>query len=188
MVDLSPHERQFLLLILEDGALSNTEIAERLGVSPTAARKIRLKLERTGILQGYRPVLNLGALGIQVFALVEVRLLPKGWSYNGGQGIQSELIRHENVLAIYRLPEGQVTHLVLTGFRNMEEEDRFFHVLQSQYCELLEIHRSYTLSGRSILKEDPRTLLTKILLEGPQARLPRGFKPLVVPSIAPGGS
>ncbi len=185
MVDLSAHEREFLLSLLEDGMLSNTEVAARLRISPTAARKIRLKLERTGIIQGYRPVLNLGALGVEVFSLLELRLTPKGWAAGGGAGVQADLLKHDNVLALYRLPEGQVSHLVLTGFRNMEEVDRFLHVLQSQYSEYLEIHRAYTLSHKSILKENPATLLTKVLLEGEEARLPGGLHS--APAPLPGG-
>ncbi len=181
MVELSAHERGFLLSLLEDGMLSNTDVAARLHISPTAARKIRLKLERTGIIQGYRPLLNLGALGVEVFSLLELRLTVKGWTAGGGAGVQADLLKHENVLALYRLPEGQVSHLVLTGFRNMEEVDRFFHVLQSQYSEFLEIHRVYTLSHKSILKENPATLLTKILLEGEEARLPGGLRSAPAP-------
>jgi DNA-binding Lrp family transcriptional regulator len=180
MPALSPHERQLLMALLENGVASNTDLAKQLGVSATAARKIRMKLERTGIIRGYRPVLDLSILGANVFTLLEIRILPKGWSEEHGASIQGHLVRHENVIAVYRLPEGQATHAVVAGFRNQEEVDRFMHVLQSQYSELLEIRHCYTFSTRSVLKEDPRGLLTKILLEWEGAQLPRALTGMAV--------
>lgn len=186
MPDLSAHERQLMLALLENGVASNTDLAKQLGVSATAARKIRLKLEKNGIIRGYRPVLDLSIMGIHVFTLLELRILPKGWSEERGASIQGHLVRHENVLAVYRLPEGQSTHAVLAGFRNQEEVDRFLHVLQSQYSELLEIRHCYTFSTRSVLKDNPKELLTKALLEWEEERMPRALTgaPLRLPTGA----
>jgi Lrp/AsnC family leucine-responsive transcriptional regulator len=185
MPELSGHERELLLALLANGMATNTELARQLRISPTAARKIRMKLERAGIIRGYRPILDLSILGIQVFSILEIRLLAKGWESGGGMGIQGQLLRHENVMAVYRMPEGHVTHIVVAGFRNLEELDRFLHILQSQYSEYLEIQHTYTFSTKSILKEDPRGVLTKVLLEWEQVQLPRGLEalPAKLPSM-----
>ncbi len=175
MPELTPHERQLLMALLEDGVASNTDLAKVLRVSPTAARKIRMKLEKSGIIRGYRPVLDLSVLGVHVFTLLELRILPKGWAEERGASIQGHLVRHENVIAVYRLPEGQSTHAVVAGFRNQDEVDRFLHVLQSQYSELLEIRHCYTFSTRSVLKDNPRELLNMILLEWDEAKMPRAL-------------
>jgi DNA-binding Lrp family transcriptional regulator len=175
MPALTPHERQFLTALLENGVASNTDIAKQMGLSPTAVRKIRMKLEGNGIIRGYRPVLDLPVMGIQVFTLLELRILPKGWAEERGASIQGHLVRHENVIAVYRLPEGQATHAVVAGFRNQEEVDRFLHVLQSQYSELLEIRHCYTFSTKSVLKDNPQGILTKVLLEWNEAKLPSGL-------------
>lgn len=187
MPALSPHERQLLMALLENGIASNTDLAKVLGVSPTAARKIRMKLERTGIIRGYRPVLDLSVLGVNIFTLLELRILPKGWAEERGASIQGHLLRHENVMAVYRLPEGQTTHAVVAGFRNQDEVDRFLHVLQSQYSELVEIRHCYAFSTRSMLKDDPKELLTKILLEWEEARLPRALTGMPVRVPTPSG-
>lgn len=171
----TPHERELLLALLAKGDATNTDLAKQLRISPTAARKIRLKLEKNGVIRGYRPVLDLTNLGVQVFSLVEVRLLPAGWKAGGGAGVQTQLARHENVVAVYRLPEGQTTHAILAGFRNLEESDRFLHVLQSNYPDLLEIRRTFTFSSRSVIKDDPRGILTKVLLEWDEMKLPKGL-------------
>ncbi len=173
---MSAHERGLLMALLANGTATNTELARELNISATATRKIRLRLEKTGIIRGYRPVLDLSALGLQVFALLEIRLLPKGWESGGGTGLQAQLVRHENVLALYRMPEGEVTHRALVGFRSLEEFDRFVHILQSQYSEYMAIHRTSTFSAKSILKEDPRWALTKILLEGDEPQLPKSLE------------
>ncbi len=187
MPALSPHERQLLMALLDNGVASNTDLAKVLGVSPTAARKIRMKLERTGIIRGYRPVLDLSVLGVNIFTLLELRILPKGWAEERGASIQGHLLRHENVMAVYRLPEGQTTHAVVAGFRNQDEVDRFLHILQSQYSELVEIRHCYTFSTRSMLKDNPKELLTKILLEWEEARLPRALTGMPVRVPMPSG-
>lgn len=172
MLDLTTNERQFLMGLLADGSASNTDLAKLLRISPTAARKIRLKLEKLGIIQGYRPLLDLSILGVGVFTLLELRILSRGWAEEGGASIQGHLVHHQNVLAVYRLPEGTSTHAVLAGFRNQEEVDRFMHILQSQYSELVEIRHCFTMSSRSVMKDNPRDLLAKVLSEWDNARLP----------------
>lgn len=180
MPHFTSHERELLLALLAKGDASNTDLAKQLHVSPTAARKIRLKLESNGVIRGYRPILDLSSLGIQVFSLIEVRLLPAGWKAGSGAGVQTQLARHENVVTIFRLPEGQITHAILAGFRNLEEADRFLHVLQSNYPDLLEIRHTYTFSSKSVMKDDPRGILTKVLLEWEEAKLPQALDNLPV--------
>ncbi|URF45653.1 Lrp/AsnC family transcriptional regulator [Dinoroseobacter shibae] len=46
-----------------DGRLSNLDLAERVGLSPSACLRRVQELERTGIIQGYKAVLNRAALG-----------------------------------------------------------------------------------------------------------------------------
>lgn len=76
-IDLSRLDRldQAILEVLaEDGRISITELAARIGLSksPTQARLRRL--ETTGVILGYRAMLDPVALGLDHVAFVEVRL------------------------------------------------------------------------------------------------------------------
>lgn len=49
--------------LLRDGRISNLELAERVGLSPSACLRRVQDLERAGVISGYRAVLNRQALG-----------------------------------------------------------------------------------------------------------------------------
>ena len=57
-----------------DGRISNLDLADRVGLSPSACLRRVAALERSGVITGYRAVLNPTALGIGFTAYVTVGL------------------------------------------------------------------------------------------------------------------
>jgi DNA-binding Lrp family transcriptional regulator len=57
-----------------DGRISNLELADRVGLSPSACLRRVQELERTGVISGYRAVLNPQAMGVGFVAYVTVGL------------------------------------------------------------------------------------------------------------------
>lgn len=57
-----------------DGRLSNIELAERVGLSPSACLRRVQELERSGVIRGYRAVLDRAAMGAGFVAYVTVGL------------------------------------------------------------------------------------------------------------------
>ena len=57
-----------------DGRISNIDLADRVGLSPSACLRRVQELERNGVIAGYRAVLNPQALGIGFIAYVLVGL------------------------------------------------------------------------------------------------------------------
>ena len=72
--DLDGFDRAILTVMAEDGRISITELARRIGLSksPTQARLRRL--EEAGVILGYRAILDPIRLGLDHVAFVEVRL------------------------------------------------------------------------------------------------------------------
>ncbi|RKT27802.1 AsnC family transcriptional regulator [Roseovarius halotolerans] len=60
--------------ISRDGRISNLELAERVGLSPSACLRRVAALERSGVITGYRAVLDRAALGVGFTAYVTVGL------------------------------------------------------------------------------------------------------------------
>lgn len=56
------------------GRLSNLELAERVGLSPSACLRRVQELERSGVITGYRAVIDRGRVGIGFLAYVTVGL------------------------------------------------------------------------------------------------------------------
>ena len=60
--------------LTRDGRISNLELAERVGLSPSACLRRVQDLERRGVIAGYRAVLDRAALGVGFSAYVTVGL------------------------------------------------------------------------------------------------------------------
>lgn len=57
-----------------NGRITNLQLADRVGLSPSACLRRVQELERRGIITGYRAVLNSAAMGIGVTAYIGVGL------------------------------------------------------------------------------------------------------------------
>ena len=66
--------RKILRELTHDGRISNLELAERVGLSPSACLRRVQELERSGVIRGYRAVLDPGAMGVGFVAYVTVGL------------------------------------------------------------------------------------------------------------------
>ena len=73
-LNLDRLDRSILSILAQDGRISITDLASRIGLSksPTQARLRRL--ESTGVIMGYRALLDPITLGLDHVAFVEVRL------------------------------------------------------------------------------------------------------------------
>jgi len=74
MAEFDRISEQILQELSRDGRISNIELAERVGLSPSACLRRVQELERRGIIKGYRAVLDRSALGSGFAAYVGVGL------------------------------------------------------------------------------------------------------------------
>ena len=74
LAELDRFDQSILVALAEDGRMSITDLAARIGLSksPTQARLRRL--EASGVIMGYRALLDPISLGLDHVAFVEVRL------------------------------------------------------------------------------------------------------------------
>lgn len=74
MMKLDAINTKILQALTRDGRISNMELAERVGLSASACLRRVQELERSGIIKGYRAVLDRVALGAGFTAYVAVGL------------------------------------------------------------------------------------------------------------------
>jgi DNA-binding Lrp family transcriptional regulator len=74
MVKLDAINNRLLHELTGDGRISNAELAERVGLSPSACLRRVQELERSGVIKGYRAVLDRAALGSGFTAYIAVGL------------------------------------------------------------------------------------------------------------------
>ena len=76
-IPLTAVDYRILGILQEDGRITNAELAERVGLSPSPClRRVRL-LEEAGVIRRYVTLLDPDALGLGVAAFIEIRLGPK---------------------------------------------------------------------------------------------------------------
>ncbi|MFD7873616.1 Lrp/AsnC family transcriptional regulator [Streptomyces sp. NPDC059766] len=75
MVTLDDIDRRILLELQRDGRLTNQELADRVGLSPSPClRRVRL-LQESGVISGYAAMLSQDVLGLSITAFVRMTLL-----------------------------------------------------------------------------------------------------------------
>lgn len=74
MTNIDSINAKILQELTRDGRISNIDLADKVGLSPSACLRRVQDLEKRGIISGYRAVLNPQALGIGFIAYVLVGL------------------------------------------------------------------------------------------------------------------
>ena len=74
MIKIDAIGRKILQELSRDGRISNLELAERVGLSPSACLRRVQELERSGVIKGYRAVIDPAKLGLTFLAYVTVGL------------------------------------------------------------------------------------------------------------------
>lgn len=74
MIKLDSINNRILHELSHDGRISNAELADKVGLSPSACLRRVQELERSGVIQGYRAILNRAALGSGFAAYIAVGL------------------------------------------------------------------------------------------------------------------
>ena len=73
-MELDRYDRRILELLQEDGRLSNQELADRIGLSPSPCLRRLRTLEEAGIIAGYRALLDARQLGLTLMALIHISM------------------------------------------------------------------------------------------------------------------
>ncbi|MGB5199250.1 MAG: Lrp/AsnC family transcriptional regulator [Sedimenticolaceae bacterium] len=67
-------DRHILQVLQQDGRISNQDLADRIGLSPSPCLRRVRALEQSGIITAYRAVLDAKRLGLSLLALVHISM------------------------------------------------------------------------------------------------------------------
>ncbi|MES9939382.1 MAG: Lrp/AsnC family transcriptional regulator [Candidatus Thiodiazotropha sp. 6PLUC2] len=71
---LDRYDKHILQVLQIDGRISNQELAERIGLSPSPCLRRVRALEESGVIAGYRAHLDRKKLGLNLMALVHISM------------------------------------------------------------------------------------------------------------------
>lgn len=99
-----------------DGRLTNNELADKVGLSPSQCSRRRTQLENEGVIRGYHAALEPGALGYGVIAFVQVTLATH--SPDNSRRFQQLIERVEEVQEAFAVT-GEADYLVKMVARDL---------------------------------------------------------------------
>jgi Lrp/AsnC family leucine-responsive transcriptional regulator len=73
-MDLDRYDRHILEILQVDGRLNNQDLADRIGLSPSPCLRRVRALEESGLIVGYRALLDAKKLGLSLMALVHISM------------------------------------------------------------------------------------------------------------------
>ncbi|MCJ2178982.1 Lrp/AsnC family transcriptional regulator [Novosphingobium album (ex Hu et al. 2023)] len=104
-VDLDDLDRKIVTVLREDGRITVTDLAERVGLSKTPCQTRMRRLIESGVIRGFRAVVDPASLGLDHVAFVEVSL----------SDTREQALRDFNA-AVRRIPEVEECHMLASNF------------------------------------------------------------------------
>ncbi|WP_287940398.1 Lrp/AsnC family transcriptional regulator [Sphingopyxis sp.] len=105
LVDLDEFDRKIIAILGRDGRMTYTELAQRVGLSKTPCQQRVKRLVDSGLITGFRAIVDPAKLGLDHVAFTEVKL----------SDTREEALRRFNE-AVRRIPEVEECHMIASSF------------------------------------------------------------------------
>lgn len=73
-MEIDSFDLKILRVLQQDGRISNQDLADRIGLSPSPCLRRVRALEESGFITGYRALLDAKALGMSLLALIHISM------------------------------------------------------------------------------------------------------------------
>jgi Lrp/AsnC family leucine-responsive transcriptional regulator len=140
--DLDALDRAILGALLEDGRLSQVELAERIPLSATAiARRLRA-LEEKGVIQGYQARVSRQALGLTMTVIVQISL--KSQNEDLLKAFEEAIAGAPSIVSCH-LMSGEDDYLVTVLARDLADFERIHKEQLSRLPGVVRLKSSFAL-------------------------------------------
>ena len=73
-MEIDRYDKHILEVLQDEGRISNQELADRIGLSPSPCLRRVKALEESGLIVGYRALLDAKKLGLSLMALIHISM------------------------------------------------------------------------------------------------------------------
>src|SRR5262245_42963803 len=119
---LDPIDRRIVATLQADGRLSNVELADKVGLSPSPCLRRVKRLEREGYIEGYRAALRRERMGLGFSVFLGVKI--EGHANERALVFETAVIAMPQVLACH-LISGDVDYLLEVVVPDLEAYQQF---------------------------------------------------------------
>lgn len=105
VVELDEFDRKIVSILGRDGRITYTDLAQRVGLSKTPCQQRVKRLVASGLITGFRAIVDPAKVGLDHVAFAEVKL----------SDTREEALRQFNA-AVRRIPEVEECHMIASSF------------------------------------------------------------------------
>ena len=138
----------------QDGRLSNARLAEQLALSEASCWRRQKRLEETGVIEGYKAVLNRRKLGIGVMAFVQIVCTQHSEEVTAA--FERIIQACPNVLACHNTT-GEADFLLQVVARDLDDYSRFVETVLRKLPGVLSIRSNISLREMKVMNKLPIT-------------------------------
>src|SRR3546814_7307297 len=142
MLKLDTIDRKILAALQDNGRLSNVELAERVGLSPSPCLRRVRQLEDAGMISRYVALLNQNAVGLPVSVFISIKL--ERQPEDDLDRFEAEVGTYPEVLECY-LMTGTRDYLLRVATRDLADYERFLKPKLKIGDNVASIHPPFTL-------------------------------------------
>ncbi|MBY0572695.1 MAG: Lrp/AsnC family transcriptional regulator [Undibacterium sp.] len=149
-IELDKIDRKILVILQQDGRLSNQEVAERVNLSPSPCLRRIKRLEDAGVIRKYVALIEAEKIGLGLLAYINVRL-EKHTELPGKANARSPRIdfaasveRWPEVVACYAMT-GEMDYLLRVRVEDMNHFSRFMMDTLLKHAAVLDVKSSFAL-------------------------------------------
>ncbi len=141
-MDLDVTDRTILSLLQEDGRITNTELSDRVGLSPSACLRRVRTLEDQGVIERYVALIDPAAIDKATSVFVEISLSSQEESLL--QSFETEVAKHPAVMSCH-LMAGNSDYLVRVACRDVDDYEQLHRTHFSRLPGIARIRSSFGL-------------------------------------------
>lgn len=142
MSDLDAIDHSILRMLQQNARITNADLAEKVGLSPSACSRRLDILEKNGVIDGYHAHLSHKALDYKMIAIVHISL--SGQFAKTLSEFEAAVKRCPNVLACY-LMSGEYDYILRVAARDLEDYERIHRDWLSALPHVVKINSSFAL-------------------------------------------
>jgi len=120
-VQLDAFDRRIVATLAGDGRLTTVDLAQRVGLSPSACTRRVQALEGAGVIRGYRAMIDAAAIGLGITVFVEITL--ERQNDDTLRAFEAGLAECPNVLSCH-LMSGSSDYLIRIAARDLPDFER----------------------------------------------------------------
>lgn len=147
-------DHAILAELQRNGRITNSALAERVGLSQSACSRRVDQLERSGVIRGYHARIDEGVLGRPIRVLVHVSLA--GQAESMLVEFEAAVKRCPNILSCHLL-SGEYDYLIRVAARDLADYERVHKEWLSTMPHVTRIHSSFAL--REVISDEGRMTL-----------------------------